>query len=63
MKITELEYHELISNHSFGNQRYGVRVKTTPETYEKDFVELIIEVKKRLQEIQIMNKKNEKNTC
>ncbi len=58
LNISEIEYHELISQ-GYNNQRFGIRIKTTPETYKQDFAELIIEVKKRLQMIN-QNKKEAK---
>lgn len=51
MEITDIEYHELVSNNTFGNQKLGIRIKTTPQTFEEDFKKLVLEVKIKLQEI------------
>lgn len=56
IKPIELEYQELISI-AFGHKKLGIRIKTTPETYEQDFTELVIEVKKQLQELDISKRK------
>lgn len=62
LKPIEIEYHELISfPNKAGNVKYGMRTSTTPETYEEDFVALVIEVKSRIQMIKDkrLNKNNE----
>lgn len=48
LDITEIEFHELLSK-GYNNIRFGIRIKTTPQNYEKDFADLVIEVKKKLQ--------------
>lgn len=56
LDVMELEYHELVSL-GWSNIKFGIRCKTTPKTYEEDFSELVIEVKKKLQEIVNQSKK------
>ena len=46
-----MEYIELISKPAFKNKRFGIRIKTSPKTYEQDFADMVIEVKKKLQQI------------
>ena len=61
MEITEIEYQELASipvKNRFKNKRFGIRIKTTPQNYEQDFVDLVIEVKKKLQQIIDEEKEN-----
>jgi hypothetical protein len=50
LEITEIEYSEL-SSIDFKNFRYGIRVKTTPQTYKQDFAQLVAEVKIRLHQL------------
>ena len=59
MEVIEMEYIELISKPAFKNKRFGIRIKTSPKTYEEDFAELVTEVKIRLQQIINMEKEND----
>lgn len=56
LKVTEIEYQELISL-GFANYKLGLRIQTTPQTYEEDFAKLVIEVKSRLQQLAERGKK------
>lgn len=57
LEVTEMEYQEL-SSVEWDNVRFNLRIKTTPATYEKDFIELVAEVKTRLQQLADMKKKS-----
>jgi hypothetical protein len=58
LDVMEIEYHELSSIFKiFKNFKFGLRVRTTPETYEEDWKNLVIEVKTRLNDIIGMSKK------
>ncbi len=59
LDIIEMEFQELISL-GFSNFRFGLRIKTTPKTWEEDYANLIIEVKTRLQELAMMAKSEHK---
>ena len=52
LKVTEIEYSELLNYctiyRTFKNYKVTLRIQTTPETYEEDYAELVIEVKKKL---------------
>jgi hypothetical protein len=50
LNVTEIEYSELASA-GFKNCRLGLRIKSSPETYETDLQDLVIEVKKRLRKL------------
>ena len=63
LDIFEMEYHELISTSqktSFKNHRFGLRIKTSPLTYEQDFADLVIAVKTKLNTIIISEKGDKK---
>ena len=64
LDVVEMEYHELISTsqktNSFKNHRFGLRIKTSPLTYEKDFADLVIAVKTKLNTIIISEKGDKK---
>ena len=61
IKPLEIEYSELVSNPDRGNWKFGVKITTTPETYEQDLVELIAEVKIKLNEISDMRKREKRD--
>ena len=47
LNVIEAEYTEL-SSLKFSNFKFGLRIRTTPETYNEDFAALVAEVKSRL---------------
>ena len=58
LDVIEIEYHELSSIFKiFKNFKFGLRIKTTAEDYEEDKKNLVIEVRKSLNEIIAFSKK------
>lgn len=51
LDVVEIEYAELSSLIPFTNAKFGIRIRTTPATYEQDMQNLVIEVKTRLHQI------------
>jgi hypothetical protein len=51
LDVLEIEYSELATLQPYSNSKFGIRIKTTPATYEQDMLNLIIEVKTRLNKI------------
>jgi hypothetical protein len=61
LNVIEIEYSELQST-AYRNYRYGMKIKTSPEAYEQDLHDLVIEVKTKLNNIVfIANAKKEEN--
>jgi len=60
LDITEIEYSEL-SSLKFSNFKFGLRIRTTPETYEEDFAAVVAEVKSRLHMITEQAKPDKKS--
>ena len=61
MKVLEIEYTELSSIQGNRNYKFGMKISTTEENYEKDFMSLVGEVKQKLHLIiQKSNPKKEK---
>lgn len=57
LEIIEV-YLEELSSLGYDNVRLGLRIKTTPKTYEEDFAMLTIEIKSKLQKL-ILEKKEQ----
>jgi len=51
LDVKEIEYVELSTLQPYTNAKFGIRIRTTPETYEQDMQNLVIEVKTRLHKI------------
>lgn len=61
MKVLEIEYSELGSIQGYKNYKYGLKIQTTEENYQKDFETLVSEVKTKLNLIMIASNPKKEN--
>ena len=61
LDVIEIEYSEL-SSLKFSNFKFGLRIRTTPQTYDEDFATLVAEVKTRLHMITEQAKPDKKSS-